>query len=383
MKDIFVVAAKRTPFGRYRGQWADQNAVDLGQLVLTETLRSIGVEVSELDALFMGNVLGSGLGQNMARQVAINAGMKTTSSSVTINEVCGSSLKALRLAQGQMELGDFDFVAVGGSESMTNAVYYNAARNQPAENSIMMTDGLTDAFSGQLMGLTAENVAEKYHVSRQEMDSYSLQSHQKAARAVKEGYFASEMIPISINGRQISQDENIRPDTNMAALAKLSPAFVADGQVTAGNSSPLSDGASMVLLATAAKVKELGLKPLARLGAFAESGIDPAYMGFAPYYAVQKLLQKTAHKITDYDVVEVNEAFAAPSVALTRDLAIPQSRLNIFGGAIALGHPLAATGTRLVATAINALNHVNGNRALVTLCIGGGQAIACELIRVE
>ncbi|WEV37494.1 thiolase family protein [Lactobacillus sp. ESL0677] len=383
MKDIFVVAAKRTPFGRYRGQWADQNAVDLGQLVLTETLRSIGVESSELDALFMGNVLGSGLGQNMARQVAINAGMKTTSSSVTINEVCGSSLKALRLAQGQMELGDFDFVAVGGSESMTNAVYYNEVRNQPAENSIMMSDGLTDAFSGQLMGVTAENVAEKYHISRQEMDSYSLQSHQKAAQAVKEGYFASEMISLSIDGRRISQDENIRSDTNMAALAKLSPAFVADGQVTAGNSSPLSDGASMVLLATATKVKELGLKPLARLGTFVESGIDPAYMGFAPYYAVQKLLRRTDHKITDYDVVEVNEAFAAPSVALAHALAIPQSHLNIFGGAIALGHPLAATGTRLVATAINALNHVNGNRALVTLCIGGGQAIACELIRME
>ncbi|MDF7683663.1 thiolase family protein [Lactobacillus sp. ESL0679] len=383
MKDIFVVAAKRTPFGRYRGQWTDQNAVDLGQLVLTETLRSIGVESSELDALFMGNVLGSGLGQNMARQVAINAGMKTTSSSVTINEVCGSSLKALRLAQGQMELGDFDFVAVGGSESMTNAVYYNEVRNQPAENSIMMSDGLTDAFSRQLMGVTAENVAEKYHISRQEMDSYSVQSHQKAAQAVKEGYFASEMISLSIDGRRISQDENIRSDTNMAALAKLSPAFVADGQVTAGNSSPLSDGASMVLLATATKVKELGLKPLARLGAFAESGTDSAYMGFAPYYAVQKLLRRTDHKITDYDVVEVNEAFAAPSVALAHALAIPQSHLNIFGGAIAVGHPLAATGTRLVATAINALNHVNGNRALVTLCIGGGQAIACELIRVE
>ncbi|MDF7669364.1 thiolase family protein [Lactobacillus sp. ESL0703] len=380
MKEIFVVAAKRTPFGRYCGQWADQNAVFLGQLALTETLRSINLEASELDALFMGNVLGSGLGQNMARQVALNAGMKPTSSSVTVNEVCGSSLKALRLAQGQMELGDFGLVAVGGSESMTNAAYFSSTKDTPAVESIMLTDGLTDAFSGQHMGITAENVAEKYHVSRQEMDEYSYQSHQKALKAVQQGYFASELITTNINGHQIAQDENIRPDTNLEVLGKLKPAFTLDGQVTAGNASPLSDGASMVLLATAEKVKELQLKPLASLGAFAESGTDPAYMGYAPYYAVQKLLKQTASQITDYDVIEVNEAFAAPSVALARELAIPMARLNIFGGAIALGHPLAATGTRLVTTAINALNHVNGKRALVTLCIGGGQAIACELI---
>ncbi|WEV71331.1 thiolase family protein [Lactobacillus sp. ESL0785] len=380
MKDIFLVAAKRTPFGRFRGQLAGQTAVELGQLALTGVIESAALAPTELDALFMGNVLSAGLGQNVARQVAFAAGMKETSSSVTINEVCGSSLKALRLAQGQMELGDCELVAVGGSESMTNAAYYAAEKNMPLA-STMIKDGLTDAFSHQHMGLTAENVAMRYHITRQEMDEYSLHSHQKAARAAARGDLATEIVPINLHNHQITRDENIRLDTSMSALGQLRPAFKENGLVTAGNASPLSDGASMVLLATATKVQELHLRPLARLGAFAESGTDPAYMGMAPYYAVKKLLKKTGQKIADYDVIEVNEAFAAPSVALTRALAIPEKRLNPFGGAIALGHPLAATGTRLVTTALNGLEKLHGHRALITLCIGGGQAIACELIR--
>ncbi|BDR60197.1 thiolase family protein [Lactobacillus xylocopicola] len=380
MKDIFIVAAKRTPFARFRGLWAKQDATSLGELALTETLKSIGLDASELDALFMGNVLSAKLGQNMARQVALGAGMKATTSSVTVNEVCGSSLKALRLAQGQMELGDFDLVAVGGAESMTNAAYYAAAKNAPATHSEMIDNGLRDAFSGQHMGLTAEHVAAKYQITRAEMDEYSLLSHQKAVAAVQQQAFAQELIPVKHEGKIVQQDENIRADTSLAALGKLKPVFKEDGLVTAGNASPLSDGASMVILASAAKVKELGLKPLARLGAFAESGIDPAYMGFGPYFAVKKLLKQTGKQITDYDVIEVNEAFAAPSVALVKELAIPRERLNIFGGAIALGHPLAATGTRLVGTAVNAMAQRDGHQALVTLCIGGGQAIACELL---
>ncbi|MBA1392781.1 thiolase family protein, partial [Lactobacillus sp. XV13L] len=304
-----------------------------------------------------------------------------TSSAVTINEVCGSSLKALRLAQGQMEMGDFDMVAVGGAESMTNAVYYAQTKKDADLHSEMLDNGLIDAFSGMHMGLTAENVAAKYHVSRREMDEYSLQSHQKAAAAARQGYFDGEIIPLKVDGATVNRDENIRPDTNMAALSQLKPAFKDNGLVTAGNSSPLSDGASMVILVTREKVDELGLTPLARLGAFAESGTDPAYMGFAPYFAVQKLLDRTGRKISDYDVIEVNEAFAAPSVAVMQALEIPAAKLNMFGGAIALGHPLAATGTRLVATSINALNHVDGQRALVTLCIGGGLSIACEILR--
>lgn len=382
MKEIYIVAAKRTPFGRYHGLWAEKSAIDLGEIVLRDTLKSINLNADSLDALFMGNVLGAGLGQNMARQVALNTGMSPQSSSVTINEVCGSSLKALRLAQGQMEMGDFDLVAVGGAESMSNAVYLTESKEKPNFESEMLQNGLTDAFSGLHMGLTAENVAEKYGVTRQEMDEYSVASHRKATEIVQQDFFKDEMINVEINGKTIQQDENIRPDTNLAALSKLKPVFKENGNVTAGNSSPLSDGASMVILATKEKVAELNLRPLARLGAFAESGNDPAYMGIAPYYAVEKLLQKTNKTINDYDVIEVNEAFAAPSVVLAQKLQIPPAKLNIFGGAIALGHPLAATGTRLVGTAINIMNHINGQNALVTLCIGGGQAIACEIERI-
>ena len=382
MKEIYIVAAKRTPFGRYHGLWAEKSAIDLGEIVLRETLKSINLNPENLEALFMGNVLGASLGQNMARQVALNTGMSPQSSSVTINEVCGSSLKALRLAQGQMEMGDFGLVAVGGAESMSNAIYLTASKEKPNFESEMLQNGLTDAFSSSHMGLTAENVAEKYGVTRQEMDEYSVASHHKAAEIVQQDFFKDEMINVEINGKTVGQDENIRPDTNLAALSKLKPVFKKDGNVTAGNSSPLSDGASMVILATAEKVAELNLQPLARLGAFAESGNDPAYMGIAPYYAVAKLLQKTNKTINDYDVIEVNEAFAAPSVVLAQKLQIPPAKLNIFGGAIALGHPLAATGTRLVGTAINIMNHINGQKALVTLCIGGGQAIACEIERI-
>lgn len=381
MKEIYIVAAKRTPFGRYRGLWNSQDATSLGELALIETLKSVKLGAQQLDALFMGNVLSAGLGQNMARQIALDSGMKETSSSVTINEVCGSSLKAVRLAQGQMEMGDFDLVAVGGSESMTNAVYFAQEKADQKTKSEMINNGLTDAFSGAHMGLTAENLAQKYHITRQEMDEFSEHSHQKAVRAMNKGYFDAELIQADSTNEQMVYDENIRPKTSLAALSKLKPVFQENGQVTAGNSSPLSDGASMVILATATKVKELGLKPLARIGAFVESGNNPSYMGFAPYFAVKKLLDQTTSRIDDFDIVEVNEAFAAQCVALEEALAIPPEKLNIFGGAIALGHPLAATGTRMLGTAVNALQHVNGHRALVTLCIGGGQAIACELIR--
>lgn len=381
MKDIYVVAAKRTPFGRYRSLWNEKNATELGELALTGALESIDIEPQELDALFMGNVLSAGLGQNMARQVALNVGMKETSSSVTVNEVCGSSLKAMRLAQGQMELGDFELVAVGGAESMTNAAFISEDKAGSNLKNEMFANGLTDAFSGMPMGLTAERLADKYQISRQEMDEFSSWSHEKATSAVQNDCFKDELIEVFDENNDLVHDENIREDTNVAKLSTLKPVFKEDGTVTAGNASPISDGASIVILATANKVEELGLQPLGKLGSFAESGNDPAEMGFAPYYAVQKLLKNTGSAITDYDVIELNEAFAVQCVAVEQALAIPREKLNMYGGAIALGHPLAATGTRLVGTAINELKHVNGHKALVTLCIGGGQAIACELIR--
>lgn len=384
MKDIYIVAAKRTPFGRYRGFFKEQSATDLGVLALTKTLEAIDLDPAEVEGVFMGNVIAAGLGENMARQVALRSGLSETTVATTVNDVCGSSLKALRLAQGQMMIGDLDLVAVGGSESMTNAPFivdkkYKDDAQNHLQNS-MLVDALIDAFSGEHMGITAENVAEEYNIARQEMDEFSVNSHQKAVKAIKEDSF-DEILPITINGQTLTHDESVRSDTNLEALSNLKTVFKEDGKVTAGNASPLNDGASMLILATEDKVKELNLKPIAKLGAFAEAGFDPALMGYTPYYAVQKLLDKNKTTIDDYDVFEVNEAFASQAVALKRDLKIPANKLNILGGAIALGHPLGATGTRLIATAISALNKVNGKRAIATLCIGGGQAIAYEIKR--
>lgn len=384
MKDIYIVAAKRTPFGRYRGFFKEQSATDLGVLALTKTLEAIDLDPAEVEGVFMGNVIAAGLGENMARQVALRSGLPETTVATTVNDVCGSSLKALRLAQGQMMMGDLDLVAVGGSESMTNAPFivekkYKDDAQNHLKNS-MLVDALIDAFSGEHMGITAENVAEEYNIARQEMDEFSVNSHQKAVKAIKEDSF-DEILPITINGQTLTHDESVRSDTNLESLSKLRTVFKDDGKVTAGNASPLNDGASMLILATEEKVKELNLKPIAKLGAFAEAGFDPALMGYTPYYAVRKLLDKNKTSVDDYDVFEVNEAFASQAVALKRDLKIPANKLNILGGAIALGHPLGATGTRLIATAISALNKVNGKRAIATLCIGGGQAIAYEIKR--
>lgn len=383
LKNIYIVAAKRLPFGKYRGFYQDQSAVDLGVMALKKTLKASQIPAKEIEAVFMGNVISAGLGENMARQVALNSGLPETTVATTVNDVCGSSLKALRLAQGQMLLGDLDLVVVGGSESMTNAPFVVAReyKDEPADHleNTMLRDGLVDAFSNKHMGITAENVAQKYHVSRQEMDEFSLKSHQKAVRAIKEDALEDEIFPVELNGEILTHDQTVREDTSMAALEKLKPVFRENGKVTAGNASPLTDGASMVILATEEKVKELNLKPLASLGEFAEAGFDPSLMGYTPYYAVKKLLKKAHTTIDDYDVIEVNEAFAAQAVALQRDLNIPDEKLNILGGAIALGHPLGATGTRLITTALSALKKVNGKKALVTLCIGGGQAIAYEI----
>jgi len=384
LKDIYIVAAKRTPFGRYRGFFKEQSATDLGVLALTKTLEAIDLDPAEVEGVFMGNVIAAGLGENMARQVALRSGLPETTVATTVNDVCGSSLKALRLAQGQMMMGDLDLVAVGGSESMTNAPFIVEKRyKDDAQNHLknsMLVDALIDAFSGEHMGITAENVAEEYNITRQEMDEFSVDSHQKAVKAIEEDNF-DEILPITINGQTLTHDESVRSDTNLEALGKLKTVFKEDGKVTAGNASPLNDGASMLILATEEKVKELNLKPIAKLGAFSEAGFDPALMGYTPYYAVRKLLDKNKTTVDDYDVFEVNEAFASQAVALKRDLKIPANKLNILGGAIALGHPLGATGTRLIATAISALNKVNGKRAIATLCIGGGQAIAYEIKR--
>ncbi|MDK6868883.1 thiolase family protein [Lactobacillus paragasseri] len=386
LQDVYIVGMNRIPFGKYRGFYKDENAVDLGVLALKGLLKKNIVSQDKIDNILIGNVLSAGLGQNVARQIALKSGLPESIVATSIDDVCGSSLKALRFAQGQMLLGDYEIAVVGGAESMTNApLLLNKSKKHdknPVYQDSLMIDGIGDAYSEKPMGITAENVADKYQVTRQDMDEFARDSHAKAYAAQENNWFEEEYAPIKLNGKVLDHDETIRPDTSLDALGQLKPVFKANGRVTAGNSSPLTDGASMVLLANQQKLDELDLTPLAYLGAYAEIGCDPAYMGYAPYFAIKKLLKETNSTIDDYDLVEINEAFAAQAYAVARDLNIPKEKLNIAGGAISLGHPLGATGTRLVISAVNSLRKINGRRAIVSLCIGGGQGIAYEIGRI-
>lgn len=386
LQDVYIVGMNRIPFGKYRGFYKDENAVDLGVLALKGLLEKNIVPQDKIDNVIIGNVLSAGLGQNVARQIALKAGLPESVVATNVDDVCGSSLKALRFAQGQMVLGDSEISVVGGAESMTNAPLLLDKSKKHDENpgyqDSLMIDGIGDAYSQKPMGLTAENVADKYHVTRQEMDEFARDSHAKAYAAQENNWFEEEYQPVQLEGEILDHDETIRPDTSVESLSKLKPVFKENGRVTAGNSSPLTDGASMLLLANQQKLDELNLTPLAHLGAFEEIGCDPAYMGYAPYFAIKKLLKETGSTIDDYDVIEINEAFAAQTYAVARDLNIPKEKLNIAGGAMSLGHPLGATGTRLVMSAINSLRKINGRRAIVSLCIGGGQGIAYEVRRI-
>lgn len=383
MKDMYIIAGKRTPFGKYRGFFKNTTPVELGSLVLKELLKETGLAPEQIEGVLIGNVLSAGLGQNVARQIALKSGLPYDVVATVVDDVCGSSLKALRFAQGQMALDDFGVAAVGGVENMTNAPLLLNKADKHSENpkfrDSLQIDGIGDAYSQKPMGLTAEKVAQRYQVSRQEMDEFAYNSHLKAAKAMEQDWFKDEIIPVTINGETLSHDESIRPDTSVEVLANLKPVFKEGGDVTAGNSSPLNDGASMLLVATAEKVKELNLKPIGKIGDFSEIGCDPDYMGYGPYDAIKKLLAKNQTTIDDYDLIEINEAFAVQAYAVARDLKIPAEKLNIAGGAISLGHPLGATGTRLVLTALNNLKRIGGKRAIVSLCIGGGQAIAYEV----
>lgn len=386
LQDVYIVGMNRIPFGKYRGFYKDENAVDLGVLALKGLLKKNIVAQDKIDNILIGNVLSAGLGQNVARQIALKSGLPESVVATSVDDVCGSSLKALRLAQGQMLLGDSEIAVVGGAESMTNAPLLLNKSNKHDENPVyrdsLMIDGIGDAYSEKPMGITAENVADKYQVTRQDMDEFARDSHAKAYAAQENNWFEEEYTPVKLNEKVLDHDETIRPDTSLDALGQLKPVFKENGRVTAGNSSPLTDGASMVLLANQQKLDDLDLTPLAYLGAYAEIGCDPAYMGYAPYFAIEKLLKETNSTIDDYDLVEINEAFAAQAYAVARDLDIPKEKLNIAGGAISLGHPLGATGTRLVISAVNSLRKINGRREIVSLCIGGGQGIAYEIRRI-
>jgi acetyl-CoA C-acetyltransferase len=386
-RDAVIVSAVRTAIGNFQGALAGIPAPELGAIVLKEALNRAGVSADQVDEVIMGNVLQAGLGQNPARQAAIRAELPNTIASMTINKVCGSGLKAVMLAAQAIKAGDADVILAGGMENMSRAPYllegarsgYRMGDNKVVDS--MIRDGLWCAFDDTHMGITAENVAERYGLSREEQDEFAAWSQQKAEKALKEDRFRDEIVPVVIPQKKgdpivFDKDEFPRAGTTVEALAKLRPAFKKDGTVTAGNASGINDGAAAVLVMSREKAEALGLTILATITAYASAGLDPNVMGLGPIYATKKVLDRAGLTIDDIDLIEANEAFAAQSLAVGRDLNIPREKLNVNGGAIALGHPIGASGTRVLVSLLHEMKKRDAKRGLATLCIGGGQGVA-------
>jgi acetyl-CoA C-acetyltransferase len=375
-----ICAYARTPIGKFRGSLSDYSAVDLGILTIKELLERAAINpgMGVVDQVYMGHVLQAGCGQAPARQVAIGAGMPVTTPCTTINKVCGSSLKAAMIAATEIRAGVSRVVVAGGMESMSNAPYLARDVKKGDDvsfsslESVMMEDGLKDAFSGESMGNTGETVAEEHGISREDSDKFSVRSHTLANKAWEEGWFDKEVFPVG----SLDRDEGIRPETNEEALSGLRAVFSKEGQVTAGNASQVSDGASAVLIASEEAAEELGLPVLARIVEYATSGVEASRVMSAPIPTVKKLLEKSGMSINEIDILEHNEAFASASCAISKSLNIPDDSFNPHGGAIAVGHPLGATGTRCLMTLVNALSRTGGKRGIVTVCLGGGNAVA-------
>ena len=394
MDKIVIIDAKRTAIGKLNGTLSSLTAEQLGTSVTSALLKSTAIQPDQIDHVIFGNAIQAGNGQNIARQIELNSGIPENKTAYTVNQVCGSGLQAIHQAYTSLLLGETTTVIAGGTESMSNVPYLNMSQRKATKFGPvtlydgLQRDGLTDSSTDQPMGMTAENVADEYHVSRHEQDLFALRSHQRAAAAMKQNYFADEIIPLTIPQPKskapltITTDESVRFDTNMEKLANLRPAFKADGTVTAGNSAPLSDGASALLLTTATHADSLDVKPVAEILGYAECGIDPNVMGYAPYLAINKLLQKLEMATDDIDLFEINEAFASQSVAVIRDLDISLEKVNINGGAIALGHPLGDSGARIVTTLIHNLKRTHQEFGIAALCMGGGMgsALAVKLI---
>jgi len=387
LQDAVIVSAVRTAIGIYGGGLAEVPAVKLGEISIRAALERADLKPAQIDEVIMGNVLQAGLGQNPARQSAINAGLPVSIPSMTINKVCGSGLKAVMLAAQAIKLGDAEIIVAGGMESMSRAPYllekarfgYRMGNGQLVDE--MIRDGLWDAFNDCHMGLTAENICIDAHLSREELDQFALQSQQKAAHAVEAGIFDQEIVPVEVTGKKgptfFQKDEAPRSQTTMEALTKLRPAFMAEGGlVTAGNSSGINDGGAAVVVMSRRKAEELGLKPMATIRSYASAGVEPRVMGLGPIPATKAALQKAELKISDLDLVEANEAFAAQSVAVGKELGFDTSKLNVNGGAIALGHPIGASGTRILVTLLYEMQRRQSHYGLATLCIGGGQGVA-------
>ena len=387
MNDVVIVGATRTAIGSFQGSLSQIPAADLGAKVMRALLDNSGVAVDAVDEVIMGHVLTAGAGQNTARQAAIKAGLPASVPAMTVNKVCGSGLKAVHLGAQAILLGDADIVLAGGMENMSLAPYVvpglrNGLRmGHGTVVDTMIVDGLWDAFNQYHMGITAENLARRHGITRAQQDEYAALSQRRAAAAIAAGYFKPEITPVSVPQRKgepiaFVQDEQPRADTDMAGLAKLRPAFDKDGTVTAGNASTLNDGAAAVLLMSAARAKRLGLPVMARIAAYASAAVDPAYMGEGPIPATQRCLKKAGWTLADVDLIEANEAFAAQSLTVAKQLELDVDKVNVNGGAIALGHPIGASGCRVLVTLLHEMSRRDVNRGLATLCIGGGQGVA-------
>lgn len=388
-----IISAVRTPVGKFQGDLSSFSAVDLGAKVAGEAVHRAGIEPQQVGEIIMGNVVQAGLGQNPARQAGLKGGLHHSVAAMTINKVCGSGLKAVGLAANAVQLGEQEIVVAGGMESMSNCPYllpqartgYRLGHAQVIDS--MIQDGLWEAYENYHMGSTAELVAEKYKISREEQDRFALESHQKAVRAAKSCFLESQMLPLEVPQKKgepirVTKDESPREDSTMEALAKLKPAFKKDGTVTAGNAPGTNDGAAAVVVTSERVASKLGKQPMARIVAQAVSGVEPKWVMMAPVTAVEKLLAKTGwDRDRDVDLYELNEAFAAAAIAVTRELKLNPEKVNVNGGAVAIGHPIGASGARILVTLLYELHRRNLKRGIAALCLGGGNAVALAIER--
>ncbi len=391
IKDAVIISAVRTPVGKFLGALKTFKATDLGAIVVREAVKRAGVKPEDVDEVIMG-LIQAGLGQNPARQAALHGGLPDKVSAVTVNKVCGSGLKAVMMAAQGVQLGDTEIVVAGGMESMSNAPYllpkaregYRLGHGKMLDSVIQ--DGLWCAFDDQHMGCTGELVAERFDVSRAEQDEYALNSHRKAGAAIKSGRFKEEIVPVEIAQKKgasviFDTDEPVREDTSLESLAKLKPAFKESGTVTAGNSPGVNDGASAVVVTSAGRAQALGIEPMARIVAQATSGVEPKLVMMAPVEAIRKLLKKTEWSLADVDLIELNEAFAVQAVAIMRQLDLDPEKVNVNGGAVALGHAIGQSGSRLLTTMLYEMKRRDAHRGIAALCLGGGNAVAMAVER--
>ncbi len=392
MKEVVIVSAVRTAIGSFNGALSSLSAAEIGGNAIRTAVERAGIAPTAVDEVIFGNVLQAGLGQNLARQAAMQGGLPAETPSLTINKVCGSGLKSVNMAAQAIMCGDAEIIVAGGAESMSNAPYvldqkvrWGMRMGDGKLIDVMIKDGLWCAFNDYHMGVTAENVAAKYNVTREEQDRVAYESQMKAIKAIESGAFKKEIVPVCIKGKKgdiiIDTDEYPKKDTTVDKLAGLKPAFKKDGTVTAGNASGINDGAAALVVMNAEKAKQLGIRPLAKIRGYGSGGVDPSIMGMGPVPATRRALTKAGLTIADMDLIEANEAFAAQFIAVGRELGFVSDRVNVNGGAIALGHPIGASGARILVTLVHALEHRQAKVGLATLCIGGGQGVATIIER--